>query len=161
MVSSVAASDAQSTVVGVASVIDGDTLEIHGRRIRLFGIDAPESSQLCRGSDSLPYRCGSEAANKLNELIARKVVSCAIATHDRYGRMVSSCSVEEIDLGEWLVRNGHALDWPKYSKGRYAAVQRSAAAEERGMWAGSFANPSLYRECTRGGGAVSACSDGN
>ncbi|MCE3258163.1 MAG: nuclease, partial [Nitrobacter vulgaris] len=45
-------------VVGQASVIDGDTLEIHGIHIRLWGIDAPESSQLCRGEDSLQYRCG-------------------------------------------------------------------------------------------------------
>jgi hypothetical protein len=51
--------------VGQASVIDGDTLEIHGIHIRLWGIDAPESSQLCRGEDSLQYRCGAQAANEL------------------------------------------------------------------------------------------------
>jgi endonuclease YncB( thermonuclease family) len=45
--------------VGQASIIDGDTLEIHGNRIRLWRIDAPESSQLCRGDDSLQYRCGA------------------------------------------------------------------------------------------------------
>jgi endonuclease YncB( thermonuclease family) len=45
-------------LIGQASIIDGDTLEIHGTRIRLWGIDAPESTQLCRGSDSVQYRCG-------------------------------------------------------------------------------------------------------
>jgi endonuclease YncB( thermonuclease family) len=56
---------------GQASIIDGDTLEIHGTRIRRWGIDAPESSQLCRGDDSLQYRCGAKAANDLDAFIAR------------------------------------------------------------------------------------------
>jgi endonuclease YncB( thermonuclease family) len=42
-------------LIGQASVINGDTLEIHGARICLWGIDAPESAQLCQGSDSLQY----------------------------------------------------------------------------------------------------------
>jgi endonuclease YncB( thermonuclease family) len=58
--------------MGQASVIDGDTLEIHGTRIRLWGIDAPESTQLCRGDDSLRYRCGAQAANDLDAFIARR-----------------------------------------------------------------------------------------
>src|SRR5882724_11326583 len=53
-------------LTGQASVVDGDTLEIHGTRIRLWGIDAPESSQLCRGKDSLQYQCGAKAANELD-----------------------------------------------------------------------------------------------
>ena len=61
--------------VGQASVVDGDTLEIHGIRIRLWGIDAPESSQLCRGDDSLQYRCGAQAANDLDAFIARRPVN--------------------------------------------------------------------------------------
>jgi endonuclease YncB( thermonuclease family) len=60
------------TMIGQASVIDCDTLEIHGQRIRLSGIDAPESSQLCRGDDSLQYRCGAKAANELDDPISRE-----------------------------------------------------------------------------------------
>ena len=63
-------------LAGQASVIDGDTLEIHGMRIRLWGIDAPETSQLCRGEDSLQYRCGAKAANDLDAFIARRPVGC-------------------------------------------------------------------------------------
>src|SRR3981081_277464 len=59
-------------LTGQASIIDGDTLEIHGTRIRLWGIDAPETAQLCRGEDSLPYRCGAKAANELDAFIARR-----------------------------------------------------------------------------------------
>ncbi len=58
------------TIVGQASVVDGDTIVIHGQGIRLSGIDAPESDQLCRGDDGLQYRCGAKAANELDERIA-------------------------------------------------------------------------------------------
>ena len=63
--------------VGQASVVDGDTLEIHGIRIQLWGVDAPESSQLCRGDDSLQYRCGAQAANDLDAFIARRPANCS------------------------------------------------------------------------------------
>lgn len=77
-------------VVGQASVIDGDTLEIHGTRIRLWGIDAPESSQLSRDEDSLPYGCGAEAANELDSFIAGRPVSCEPVGRDVYGRTVAT-----------------------------------------------------------------------
>src|SRR6516164_8627538 len=115
-----------SDLIGQASVIDGDTLEIHGTRIRLWGVDAPESTQLCRGEDSLQYRCGAQAANDLDAFIARRPVNCVPLSLDQYGRTVATCSVEGKDLGEWLVRNGLALDWPQYSKGRYHEAQREA-----------------------------------
>src|SRR5262245_44703814 len=90
--------------VGQASVVDGDTLEIQGTRIRLWGIDAPESSQLCRGEDSSQYRCGAQAANDLDAFIARRPVNCSLVNLDPYRRTVGTCSVGGTDLGEWLVR---------------------------------------------------------
>ena len=95
-------------MIGQASVIDGDTLEIHSTRIRLWGIDAPESTQLCRGEDSLQYRCGAKAANDLDAFIARRPVSCTPISLDQYGRTVATCSVDGADLGQWLVSNGLA-----------------------------------------------------
>src|ERR1017187_5922344 len=107
-------------LVGQATVIDGDTLEIHGTRIRVFGIDAPESDQLCRDEESNLYRCGQKASNVLFDFIARRPVECVEVDRDRYKRAVSVCTVGGTDIADWLVRNGLALDWPRYSKGGYA-----------------------------------------
>jgi endonuclease YncB( thermonuclease family) len=146
-------------LAGRASIIDGDTLEIHSVRIRLWGIDAPESSQLCRGDDSKPYRCGAKAANELDVFVAERPIVCMPLSQDQYDRIVARCSVAGIDLGEWLVRNGLALDWPQYSKGRYAAAQHDADKAGRGIWAGSYVEPWLYRACVRAMGTPAACSD--
>lgn len=147
------------SLTGQASIIDGDTLEIHGTRIRLWGIDAPESSQLCRGDDSLPYRCGASAANELDGFIAGRAVSCALVSRDFYGRTVATCSVSGSDLAEWLVRAGLAFDWPRYSKGKSDTAQREADQAGRGVWAGSYVVPWLYRACIKLGGKPSDCSD--
>jgi len=146
-------------LTGQASVIDGDTIEIHGTRIRLWGIDAPESTQLCRGEDSLQYRCGAKAANDLDAFIARRPVSCTPISLDQYGRTVATCSVDVADLGQWLVSNGLALDWPNYSRGMYDKNQREAEHAGRGMWSGSYVAPWLYRVCIRAGGRPADCSD--
>lgn len=146
-------------IIGQASVIDGDTLEIHGQRIRLSGIDAPESDQLCRGDDSLQYRCGAKSANALDDHIAGRPVSCEGAGNDQYGRVVAVCSIEGEDVALWLVRNGFAFDWPRYSKGRYTAAQKEAERAGRGVWAGSFVVPWAYRTCIYRGGRPSGCSD--
>jgi endonuclease YncB( thermonuclease family) len=146
-------------MIGRASLIDGDTLEIYRTRIRLWGIDAPESSQLCRGADSLPYRCGGKAANVLDAFIGTRPVSCTPISLDQYKRTVATCSVNGIDLGEWLVSNGLALDWPQYSQGRYSRAQREAERAGLGMWVGRYVVPWRYRACVRAGGRPSECSD--
>jgi nuclease-like protein len=97
-------------LIGQASVIDGDTLQIHGTRIRLWGIDAPESSQLCRDDDSKVYRSEAQAANDLDAFIARRPVNCEPLNLNRNGRTVARCEVVGVDLAAWLVRGGLALD---------------------------------------------------
>jgi endonuclease YncB( thermonuclease family) len=65
-----------------------------------------------------------------------------------------------VDLAEWLVRNGLALDWPKYSKGKYAEAQRDAKHAGRGiLWDGTYVEPWLFRACIRSGGRPGDCSD--
>jgi endonuclease YncB( thermonuclease family) len=144
---------------GRASVIDGDTIEIHGQRTRLWGIDAPESAQLCRDAESDFYRCGARTANELATFLEGKVVSCEPVDTDRYGRTVARCSAAGTDLGDWLVGRGLALDWPRYSSGRYAAAQQEAQRTQRGIWSGSFVEPWRYRACARAGGGPAQCSD--
>ncbi len=95
-------------MAGQASVIDGDTIEIHGQRIRLHGINAPESGQLCY-IDGKRWRCGQRAALALADKIGRRPVACAGRERDRYGRVVAVCRVAGEDLGAWLVGNGLAL----------------------------------------------------
>jgi endonuclease YncB( thermonuclease family) len=148
-------------ISGQATVIDGDTIDIHGQRIRLWGIDAPESDQLCRGSDSLPYRCGSAEALALADQIGRHVVICGPRAIDRYKRTVATCFADGADLARWLVRSGLALDWPRYSRRAYATDQASAVRGGGGMFAGSYIEPWAYRACRRAGGVVQRCSDGD
>lgn len=109
-------------LTGRASVIDGDTIEISGQRIRLNGIDAPESWQICRDAAGKEYRCGKEAAFALDKfLAASRPTTCLEVDQDRYGRMVVDCfRADGENVNVWLVRQGHAVDWVRYSKGRYA-----------------------------------------
>ncbi len=146
-------------LIGQATVIDGDTIEIHGARVRIFGIDAPESDQLCHDARSYQYRCGQKASNALFDFVGGRLVECVEVDRDRYKRAVSVCTVGGTDIADWLVRNGLALDWPQYSKGGYAAAQAEAKREQRGMWTGSFKEPWTYRACRRVGGRPERCSD--
>src|SRR5262245_22457012 len=112
-------------VIGQATVIDGDIIEIHGQRIRLYGIDAPESEQQCLNGNE-PYRCGQQAALALADHIGRQTVNCEYEDMDRYGGMVASCTAGGDDLGAWLVENGWALAYRRYST---AYVGQEKAAE--------------------------------
>ena len=94
--SAVGASAAQSPIVGVASVIDGDTLEIHGQRIRLHGIDAPESRQFCE-KNGKKYRCGQQAALALADKVGRATIRCEQRDIDRYKRIVAVCRLGSED----------------------------------------------------------------
>lgn len=130
ILSSVALAD---DFVGQASVIDGDTLEIHGVRIRLWGIDAPESSQLCRGDDSLQYRCGAQAANDLDAFIGRSAVvfqsaSTRMAARSRPARSQARISVVGLyaTVLRWIGPNTRRAGITKLS------ARLSARAEDSG-----------------------------
>lgn len=134
-------------VVGVTSVIDGDTIEVHGQRIRFSGIDAPESMQQCDDAKGIRYQCGAEAAAALDGfLAASRPVTCIFVDWDRYGRFVGDCRrADGGSVAAWMVEHGQALDWPRYSYGTYTAQQAKAEASKAGLWAGTFQAPWDWR----------------
>jgi endonuclease YncB( thermonuclease family) len=132
-------------IVGRASVIDGDTIEIQSQRIRIHGIDAPESNQNCLVSGKA-WKCGQQAALALSNWIGAANVSCSSVSTDRYKRVVARCSVRGEDLGLWSVSQGWALDWPQYSRGEYQGAQEQAKAAGVGMWRGTFTEPWIWRQ---------------
>jgi len=131
-------------LAGRASVIDGDTLEIHGTRIRLSGVDAPESHQTCTDTQGQPWLCGQKAALALSDLIGEKTVHCVPESKDRYGRTIAACEVAGQDLGQWLVSHGWAVAYRRYSV-RYIPDEETARAQHLGIWAGSFVMPWDFR----------------
>jgi len=102
------------TVAGTAQIVDGDTLTIDGQRIRLFGIDAPESDQSCvrRGEH---WDCGATATEQLRSLTVGTTVSCEQQDIDQYGRIVAICRAGRYDLGRTMVEYGYATAFRRYS----------------------------------------------
>lgn len=139
-------------IAGTASVIDGDTLEIHGQRIRLWGIDAPESGQRCTRPDGEAWRCGKDAAMALSDRIGRAPLSCEVKDTDHYGRKVALCRQRGDDLNDWMVREGWAVAYRAYAKA-YAGAEEEARAGHRGLWTSRFEMPWDWRKAKAKGKA--------
>ena len=135
---------AEEVLAGRATVIDGDTIEIRGERVRLFGIDAPESGQHCTDSEGKSYRCGQKAALALDSRIGNGIVTCQVQDTDRYGRKVAICRVFGEDLGAWMVGLGWALAYRSFSA-RYVPAEQLAQQRKAGLWGGSFQPPWEWR----------------
>lgn len=135
-------------LAGRASVIDGDTIEIHGVRIRLFAIDAPEGAQRCKDAAGADWRCGRAATFALSDRIGTATVTCDPRDRDRYGRVVAVCWARGVDLNEWLVREGWAVAYRSFSR-VYVRAEASGRAEGRGIWAGTFDLPADWRRARK------------
>ncbi|MCY0147393.1 thermonuclease family protein [Hoeflea sp. G2-23] len=129
----------QPEISGVARVVDGDSLAIGKRRLRLMGIDAPEIAQNCR-RDGRDYDCGVEAATYLRGLVGANPVDCRAEGVDRYGRDLVRCIAGGKDLNEAMVRAGHAVAF-----GDYRVAEAAARKSRSGVWAGEFDPPKQWR----------------
>lgn len=135
-------------IQGAASVIDGDTIDIHGQRIRLDAIDAPESSQLCLDAPGKRFRCGQKSAFALADMIGRSTVACEPKGRDRYRRIIAVCFKGEVNLNAWMVAQGWAVAFRKYGID-YISQENEARLARRGLWAGTFDMPWDWRARNR------------
>ncbi|SMO99090.1 thermonuclease family protein [Paracoccus laeviglucosivorans] len=142
------ASAGAADIVGIATVIDGDTIEIHGERIRLAGIDAPEAAQLCQTTKGQPWRCGQQAALALAGHLSQRTVHCVPTGRDQYRRVLAYCRVKGDDIGLWMVSSGRAVGYYDRDK-RYGEAERTAVRRKIGIWQGAFERPHLWRKARR------------
>ena len=123
-------------LTGSPRIIDGDTIAIGKTRIRLEGIDAPEATQTCGRKGGGTWACGAAATLALSDRIGGKVVECAPRGRDRYGRTLAVCLLDGGDINAWMVRQGYAWAFVRYSAS-YITQEAAAKAEGLGIWQGA------------------------
>ena len=143
LISSAAVAD----ITGPAYVIDGDTIDISGVRIRLNGIDTPEIEQICR-TNGLIWHCGVEATKVMRHLTKGKTITCVGNTKDQYGRLIATCFVGDLNLNATMVEAGMALAYRYYSL-EYVAQEGFARETKQGLWSGEFIAPWDWRKGER------------
>ncbi len=139
-------------ISGFAKVVDGDTIKINSKKIRLYGIDAPEKKQKCKKtyltisfmSFTKDYMCGEVSTQKLIKKINKQKLNCNILDVDRYKRLIGECFKRNINLNSWMVSNGYAVAYRKYSK-KYVSDEINAKNNKLGIWQGKFEMPWDYR----------------
>ena len=142
-----------SEIIGLPKVVDGDTIHIKSYKIRLEGIDAPEMKQQCKKpylqimffTFQKDYYCGQVSKKKLIQKIGNKPVKCILLGKDRYKRYLAKCFKGTINLNRWMVRNGYAIAYRKYSK-IYITDENFAKEEKLGLWSGTFIKPEKWRK---------------
>jgi len=133
-----------SELSGIAHVSDGDTITVANTKIRLVGIDAPETDQICLNGQGAKWTCGIAARDRLSAIIGAREITCRLSDVDRYGRSLGTCYVDGADLNAWMVREGWALAFVRYSQ-VYAPDEAAARVNERGLWRGAFVAPWDWR----------------
>ena len=132
------------TIYGKAKVIDGDTINIGKTKIRLHGIDAPETKQTCSKSVK-KWNCGLESKKFLKNLIGNDQIQCDTNGLDRYKRYIGVCYKNNIDLNSEMVINGWAIAYRYYSLD-YVKEEKIAKSNKVGIWIGEFEEPYLFRK---------------
>jgi endonuclease YncB( thermonuclease family) len=137
------------TIAGRASIIDADTLEIHGERIRILDIDAPESRQPCQSIDGAEWRCGQRAALAVSDWIGARPVSCETSKRDRYRRWLAHCTIAGENLAVWIAANGWGIPYRDCACAAVRDAAESAKSKRLGIWSGSFIAPWEWRKQQR------------
>ena len=132
------------TIEGKSKIIDGDTIHVKNNKIRLHGIDAPETKQTCK-IDKENWYCGKQSTIELKKLINNEQVKCITNDVDIYNRYVAICSVNEININQWMVKNGWAIAYRYYSRD-YIVEEKFARNNKLGIWKSEFMQPYLYRK---------------
>lgn len=132
-----------SRLEGLGRVIDGDTLDVGSVRVRLHGIDAFEGAQMC-DRPSGPWACGAAATRSMRARAEGRRLVCRVLDTDRYGRKISRCEQNGVDIGGALVAEGLALAYRRYSQD-YVVAETAARARGVGAWNGSFDRPEQWR----------------
>ncbi len=135
---------ASADIRGLIRVIDGDTFDVAGMRIRLQGIDAPETGQSCTTEQGPVFDCGSWVTRAVRGMLRSQTGICVALDTDRYNRTVASCTVNGADLGETLVSKGLAFAYPQYSD-RYVTTELIARAADTGLWSFATQTPAVFR----------------
>lgn len=119
-------------IAGKAYVTDGDGVRVSGQEVRFAGLDAPEWDQRAKHQDGYWFAHSKRVRSALIKAIGGRRVHVAVECYDKFGRAVGVVTCNGKDVGEWLVRNGHAI--AAYDD-RYKGVERDARQAKRGMWA--------------------------
>jgi endonuclease YncB( thermonuclease family) len=135
---------ATEIISGVPRVVDGDTVQVGPTKIRLSGIDAPETDQLCLDAKGESWACGVAARDQLIRFSDGRGWDCDIRGTDRYGRSLGKCFVEGEDISQWMVRSGWALSFVRYSH-EYDPDEAQARETRVGLWSGAFIAPWEWR----------------
>lgn len=135
-------------IIGRPRVIDGDTLEIRGKRISLFGVDAFERRQRCRRDNGRRYRCGRNAKYTLSDLVEDRRVACHKKVVSGARRTFATCWLGAQDLGASMVLSGWALADNKHSS-HYVIHEVRAHRKRAGAWDGDFLRPAEWRQWRR------------
>ena len=133
---------------GVPRIVDGDTLEVGTTKIRLASIDAPETDQVCLDVKQQRWTCGIEARDRLAAHLGNRSIDCVSTGTDAYKRTLAVCTVAGEDLNRWMVQQGWALAFVRYSKDRLPD-EEAARAAGRGLWSGAFIAPWDWRHRNR------------
>ena len=134
----------QNVSSNTVHVIDGDTIKIGNKKIRFSGIDAPELNQYCF-KNGKKILCGVLAKKALLKKIGNKIPKCVIEGKDIYKRILAECFVNEKSLSKFLVRNGYAFAYRKYSK-KFIQDEEFARKNKLGLWSMKFDYPWEFRK---------------